>query len=208
MKLISSVTSCPCMCIPRAIARGADSEKLLGAASTRSRSFLSGLTATCRASGSCTRMGLPRQCGVRGSTPALALQRCLRCARSRRGRSASGSFLSLGTIAFGLHLCFVGGRALRWRQFHSGSPCLRQPDCNRLFRRTSPVFTLADMLDFFANEFSSLRGRRLAFARVFSSTFNCFLVGHSILLAIRPARRIPENGVTLCHPTSLITKEK
>src|SRR5262245_49085916 len=57
-------------------------------------------------------------------------------------------------------------RPLLRGQLHTGAPRLRQPDRNGLLRRSSAVFPFTHVLDLFAYEFASLRGRRLPLALV------------------------------------------
>jgi hypothetical protein len=56
--------------------------------------------------------------------------------------------------------------ALRRWQIHAGSPCFRQSDGDRLFRRTCAVLALADMMNLFAHVLTCLGRRRLALGLV------------------------------------------
>src|SRR5437016_2598661 len=58
-------------------------------------------------------------------------------------------------------LCTTPGslrsRSLLWRRkFHPRAPCLRQANRDRLFRRSSTMFSFADMMHLFSNELARL----------------------------------------------------
>jgi hypothetical protein len=58
------------------------------------------------------------------------------------------------------------------RQPNSGAPRLRKSYRDSLFGRSRAVFTVTDMINLFSDEFSSLRGRSFALARVATRSFD------------------------------------
>jgi hypothetical protein len=90
-----------------------------------------------------------------------------------------GAGLPLNVIARGLLAGAVRRLAfLRRRQRHSGAPRLREADRNGLLGRTGAVFTLADVLNLFPDEFPGLGARRLALTGIFLCSFDGFLLRH------------------------------
>src|SRR3569623_3490709 len=81
------------------------------------------------------------------------------------------------SIAPGLRFRVLG-TALRRRQLHSRAPGFGEPNRNRLFRAPRAVLSLPHVLDLFANEFASLCGRRLSFARVPARPLDSLLFRH------------------------------
>ncbi len=80
--------------------------------------------------------------------------------------------MTLGVSAGGTPAGLFGSLSLgRRRQVDSRLAGFREPDGNRLLRRSSAVFPAADMLDFFADELAGLRRRRFPLALVFAGAF-------------------------------------
>jgi hypothetical protein len=80
----------------------------------------------------------------------------------------------------GISLCLLagaraGGVWVGLRQLHSGAPRLGQSDRNRLLGRSRAMFSLAHMMNLFANKFARLDGRRFTFSLVFArpSSVSC-----------------------------------
>lgn len=69
--------------------------------------------------------------------------------------------------------------AFRRRQFHACASCFGQTDGDGLFSRARTVFSLADVLHFFADKFARLGRRRFSLSLVFASPFECLLFWHS-----------------------------
>jgi hypothetical protein len=86
-------------------------------------------------------------------------------------------------VVFGLlsglfrHSTFPGRR-----QIDPGTASLGQSDCDRLLWRSCAVLTLAYVLHFLADEFTSLRARGFPFSLVLKRSFYRFLFGHIRLL--------------------------
>src|SRR5262245_38157869 len=95
-----------------------------------------------------------------GGRVLLALQRATDAARSpRRWFRMTARLARRGRRApAGRRLRALRGTA----QLHTGAPRLRQPDCDRLLRRTRAVLAFADVMDLFAHELAGLRRGRLA----------------------------------------------
>jgi len=85
--------------------------------------------------------------------------------------------LPLAIVARGL---FARARAgvLRRRQHHTGATRFRQSNRNRLLGRARTVFAFANVMDFFAHEFSGLGARRFALASVPTSAFDGLFLRH------------------------------
>src|SRR5687768_5511738 len=71
---------------------------------------------------------------------------------------------------FGARLGVRGRR----RQLDAGAPRLREADRNRLFRGARAMLALADVMDLFAHELTSLGRRRLALPLVSACPFERF----------------------------------
>jgi hypothetical protein len=78
--------------------------------------------------------------------------------------------------------------ALRRRQFYSSPPRLRETNRDRLLRRASTVFALANVFHFFAHKLASLSRRRFALALVFARAFDGLFFWHFKLFRLQ--RRI------------------
>ena len=94
-----------------------------------------------------------------------------------RGLFAGGS---LGEIALGLLADFFGlGSLFRRGQFHARAASFGKADGDRLFGGAGAVFAFADVVDGFADEFTSLGGGGFAFALVFLHTLEGLFLGHN-----------------------------
>src|SRR6188474_1313767 len=69
----------------------------------------------------------------------------------------------------------------RFAQLDAGPARLRQPDRDRLLRRSRAVLALADMMDLFADELAGLRGRCFPLTFVAPRAFQRFLLWHQPL---------------------------
>ena len=81
--------------------------------------------------------------------------------------------------------CLLGYLALlgRW-QVHACASCLRKSDRDRPSGRSRAVLALTDVMNLFADEFSSLCGRSLALTLVAFRPAQCVLVRHSRFLEV------------------------
>jgi hypothetical protein len=68
--------------------------------------------------------------------------------------------------------------AARRAETHAGPAGLREPDGDRLLRRSRPVLALADVMDLLADELSGLGRRRLSFPPSPSCSPQRLLLGH------------------------------
>jgi hypothetical protein len=122
-------------------------------------------------------MSFPAQCAQRGTAPP--------------GRGAlAGTAASLGKVQLGLVPQLSGALPWRW-QGHTGTARLGKSDGDGLLGRARTVFALPDMMNFFADELSGLRGGRPAFGLVPFRAFNGFAFRHNyvLLCLTREARR-------------------
>jgi hypothetical protein len=71
-----------------------------------------------------------------------------------------------------------------WRQFDAGTARLGQSNGNGLFGGTCAVFAFADMVDFFADKFSSLSRRSFAFSLVSACPLDRFFFWHDDSLPV------------------------
>jgi hypothetical protein len=107
---------------------------------------------------------------------AFSAQRSFGCARAGP-RSAPPAGASALRVA--CRLLFQFRRAALWRrQLHSGSSRLRQTDRDGLLRAPRAVLPFANMMNFFANEFSCLRGWRFSFSLILARFFDCLVFWH------------------------------
>src|SRR6185312_15424092 len=67
----------------------------------------------------------------------------------------------------------------RRREFHSCPARLGESDGDGLFRIARSMFTLADIVNFLADEFAGLRARRLPLSFVSSRFSGCFFLWHT-----------------------------
>ena len=86
--------------------------------------------------------------------------------------------LTLPVIALGL----LGGArrglsATRRLQLHARPPGFGEANSNRLLGGRRPMLTFANVVHFFAYEFSRLCAGGFSFARIFLSSFDCFFFG-------------------------------
>ena len=121
--------------------------------------------------------GLTRQSFSRSRAAAFTFECAAHRARACRRRLAPASS-AFGQIALGLAFCPFTA-AFRRRQLHTCAARFGQTNRNRLLWRSRAVFSFADMLHFFPNEFAGLRGWRKPFAFVLASAFNCILFWHN-----------------------------
>jgi hypothetical protein len=109
--------------------------------------------------------------------------------RARLGRLVAGPLLRIARSLLARTL--AGLARFRRLQLHPGAARFGEPDGDRLLGRPGAVFALANMLDLFMDEFSGLRGGRLAFAGVLACAFDGFLFRHTV----RSARLLPPFGI-------------
>ena len=87
--------------------------------------------------------------------------------------------LPLAISAHGAAPCFLGGPAFRRRsEFHSGTSRFRKTDRDRLPGIRRAMFSLTDMVHFFADEFTGLRRGGFALSFVTAGPFECLLLRH------------------------------
>src|SRR5262245_29585268 len=140
---------------------------------------------------------LPRQGLVRCRGFALTLKGMFDCTRpfgrwfALRGRAMSASKGLLGVFSRPL-TCFA---LLGWRQIDSGPPGLRQANGDGLLRRSCPVFSLADMVDFLADELARLRAGRFSLALVPACPLNRLLLWHDSILSRYWRAGLPLAGI-------------
>jgi hypothetical protein len=84
-----------------------------------------------------------------------------------------GALAILGSLASG-----AIGTAFRRFELDACAACFRQADCNGLLRGACPVFALAYVVNFLANEFAGLGRSRLAFACVPFRSSDSFFFRH------------------------------
>ena len=120
----------------------------------------------------------------RGSGVTFALQRLLCGGGLPRRSPLRPAIFSALKIPLGLPASFIGSLAVpRRRQLHSGAARFGKADRDGLFRGSGAVFSLTDMLDFFAHKFARLRRRRFAFALFLAGPRDGFIFWH-----IKPVR--------------------
>lgn len=66
----------------------------------------------------------------------------------------------------------------RWRQVHTGPPCLRKANSNCLFSVGGAMLTFADVVHLLFHEFASLSAGRFSFACIFLGPFQGFFFRH------------------------------
>lgn len=94
--------------------------------------------------------------------------------------------MSLAIGAFGAAARFFFRSAARWRlERYAGATGFAQADRYGLLRRPCTMFAVTDVLDFFMHEFTSGRGWRLAFAKIFFCFLNSRFVRHNLSLQSR-----------------------
>jgi hypothetical protein len=113
----------------------------------------------------------------RRGAPSLALQRALHGARASRRRSfprairgarrRRGAALGAGLRARG-----------RFAELHARTTRLREPDRDRLLRRSRAVLALANVMDLLTHELAGLSRRRLSFTLVLTSPPQRFFFRH------------------------------
>ena len=165
----------PAPCCSRTLGgRAAEAWALGSGALTRRTASRCGAALSRR--GSC----LARELRLGGGAVAFPLQR----AKSRARPGTRHGFLApaptLSSLAFSRMPRARGRRSLFGRgKIHTSLACLRQPDGDRLFRRTRAVLPLANVFDLLAHEFTGLRRGRAARAFVVASPLQGGLVGHT-----------------------------
>jgi len=121
---------------------------------------------------------LSRERALRGSRVTFSLERVTRGPRTRwRRRRAAAAPLAQGsfrcaTSAFGCR------PLLRRGKIDARFARLRQPDRDRLFRRSRAVLALANVIHLFADEFACLRWRSPASAFRRTGSLECGLLWH------------------------------
>jgi hypothetical protein len=130
----------------------------------------------------------------------------LSCKRLRRGAGAAGrrlagaASLSRPDVALSFASCGLRGLALaRRRELHTRTPGFRQPNRDRLLRRSRAMLPFPDVLDLFVDELAGLRGWGFAFLLVLPGAFQRGLRRHisprsesdSILLRRLKATTVP-----------------
>jgi len=148
-------------------------------------------------------MGLARQRGLRGGFTGLALQ------GPRRGQGTFPRNLSARSAAAfcrilrGFSTRFLGRRALLGRrQLHPGPPGFRQADGDRLPGGAGAMFSGADFINFFADEFARLGGRGFALAAIRRRALDRGFLGHTTVFACRASAGLEEIRVKKNVPTS------
>jgi hypothetical protein len=121
--------------------------------------------------------GLTRQSLSRSRAATFTFQRAAHRARAfRRGLAPTAS--AFGQVPLSLTLCPLFA-AFRRRQLHTRTARFRQTNRDGLLWRSCTVFSLTDVLHFFPNEFTGLRGWRKPFAFVFMGPFNYIFFWHN-----------------------------
>jgi hypothetical protein len=119
------------------------------------------------------RARLFRECLAGRGTTRLSLERPQRSTRPLRGWFSSRRALPGAVRARRALPCACRCLALaRWFQFDAGSPGLREADCDRLFRRSSTMLALADVLHLLAHELACLGCRGFPLPFGFSRTLH------------------------------------
>ena len=138
------------------------------------------------------RPSLARQRLLRRRASAFALQRPQCRARPSRRRPSPPAARAARRLRAPL------GRALRARrrlpEMNAGAPRFRQPNRDRLLRRSRAVLALTDVVHLFANELTSLRRRRLPLPFIAPRALQRRLFRHSC-----PPRARREQ--CKCHPS-------
>ena len=118
--------------------------------------------------------GLPRQSAPGHGHPRLTSQRAANCARAPRRRTAA-------TACAGccIRACdHSRPRAARQREPYARSTCRREADSDGLPGRPCAMFSLANVVNLFADELAGLRGRGLAGPLVSARALDCSLFWH------------------------------
>jgi len=85
------------------------------------------------------------------------------------------------SASLGILLRFPANRSrtFSWRKLYTSPAGFGEAYRDCLLRRTRAMLAFPDMMDLFANKFSSLSGRRFPFSCVFSGPLYSFLIWHT-----------------------------
>src|SRR5438270_5160605 len=123
---------------------------------------------------------LPRQTLARCRSPPFTLERTRDGPRALRGGLAPARGLAPAQVALRFPPRFRGSFSSLGRpKFHAGAPRLREATRNRILRRARSMLALANVVHFFANDFSGLCARRLPFFFILPCLFHAFFLWHA-----------------------------
>lgn len=125
--------------------------------------------------------GLPclaREGRVRRCRMSLASEGALRTARPTRRGLRVGVRGALRRVTLRLLSRPLRCAPLRRLKPHARASCLREADRNRLLRRLRAVFSLTNVMDFFAYELAGLGRQRLSFLCIPLRSLDRLLLGH------------------------------
>jgi hypothetical protein len=182
-ELVRSITACGCPSPGRLSCRRLSTRPTLGACRSLSRRRTAGPSAPC---GCCARVG-PQGARCRRCPP-LTCQCAASGSASLGGRPAPGRrAVAMRIIASGFSAGALGGHpaGLGRSRFHASTPCLRQPDGDRLLGRARSMPSLAYVMHFLADKLTGLGRGRLALLPVTSCSLYRLSLWHRCTPALR-----------------------
>ena len=144
---------------------------------------------------------LPRESRSGSGASRLVLEN-LRYGARDTGATADFAFVLAGLVGVFGALAGAGFAAPRWRKVDARAAGLRQPDRDRLLWRFRPMLSAADLMDFLADEFARLRGRRLAGTLVPARLLDRSFVWHGLLPVASTYGRSAHPLARLCASVS------